>query len=533
VDLYQHQLASVYQMEKLEREQMVIYNGCNINTSIGCNADETGYGKTLSMITLIHRDKMNWDINSLYEQTFTTSYANGRIKKTKTQMYEKLDVTLVLVSNSIIRQWYDEIHKTPLCVTMITTKKQIDTTTVNNYDIVLVTPTMYNNLVCKHIDMAWKRFVYDEPGHMRVPAMKKIVAGFIWLVTATPDAIVYKHRNCRKSFMYDIIGDFGWCSFSETFDYLIVKNSLEFIQQSFSMPPTKHFYYKCHNPLYNIINTLVSPKINEMVSAGNIYGAIRALGGSGTNNIVEIINQKKIDELKILNLQLNILVTRNKHKQIALIKQKIGRVETQINNLKQKYNDMLCSNCPICFDPIKNPVMESSCQNIFCGKCLFAWFDTKTNCPLCRKSINVEELLYIHNEKHNEKHQRPTITKLNTKVETVTHLLTTNPKGKFIIFSAWDETFTPIRNLLVEKSIKYIEINGSIETRTKNLQKYKNGDINVVFLNSRNNGTGINLQESTDIIVYHKMSNSTLNQLIGRANRIGRTAPLNIHHLQI
>ena len=55
----------------------------------------------------------------------------------------------------------------------------------------------------------------------------------------------------------------------------------------------------------------------------------------------------------------------------------------------------------------------------------------------------------------------------------------------------------------------------------------------VIFLNSKYNGAGINLQEATDIILYHEMNFNTETQIIGRANRIGRKIPLNVHHLQI
>ena len=39
--LYKHQLASIYQMEKLEREQEIERNGNIISTRLGINADYT------------------------------------------------------------------------------------------------------------------------------------------------------------------------------------------------------------------------------------------------------------------------------------------------------------------------------------------------------------------------------------------------------------------------------------------------------------------------------------------------------------
>ena len=69
--------------------------------------------------------------------------------------------------------------------------------------------------------------------------------------------------------------------------------------------------------------------------------------------------------------------------------------------------------------------------------------------------------------------------------------------------------------------------------RTTIINNYKNGNINVIFLTSTQDSAGINLQETTDIILYHQMSSSTKNQIIARAERIGRTKELNVHQLLV
>ena len=502
--------------------------------------DFTVTHNTLAMITLIHRDKMNWDISSPYKQSIVTTYADGRIKKTVTNDYEKNDVTLVLVSQSIIHQWYDECQKTPLSVKMITSKQHIDTVMIDNYDIILVTPTMYNRLVSKYFRIAWKRFIFDEPGHLKIPAMNKIIAGFIWLVTATPDAIIAQHKNCRNSFMHDIICFAGWGPFSVYFDYMIIKNDDTFIEQSFRMPPTNHIYYKCYNPIYNTVNGFVTNNITQMISAGNIQGAIKALGGGETQNITELVKQKKLSERDELESILSIYKLKNKKKKIDIVSEKIQRIDIQIKELTNRYEEILKGDCSICFSPISNPTMEPNCQNIFCGECLLKWISTKITCPLCRDNIQTKELIYINTKteteseyKNKQVHKNSDQTQIHTKINTIINLLKSNHNGKFIIFSGWDQTFGPIRTHLLKHNISFIEVKGSVNERMNNITSFKEGNTQVIFLNSRFNGAGINLQEATDIIVYHEMEPTTLNQIIGRANRIGRTESLNVHHLQI
>ena len=126
----------------------------------------------------------------------------------------------------------------------------------------------------------------------------------------------------------------------------------------------------------------------------------------------------------------------------------------------------------------------------------------------------------------------------------MTEIITQNKKGKFIIFSSYDETFNRIKHICDDLDMKISPIQGTVDQRTKIIEQYKKGDINIIFLNSNHNGAGINLQESTDIILYipnldknlcksdvFKMNDDLETQIIGRANRIGRKNSLKIHHL--
>ena len=61
------------------------------------------------------------------------------------------------------------------------------------------------------------------------------------------------------------------------------------------------------------------------------------------------------------------------------------------------------------------------------------------------------------------------------------------------------------------------------------LEKYKKHKINILLLNARSHSAGLNLENTTDIIIYHEMTPDMETQIIGRANRLGRTTgPLNV-----
>lgn len=531
--LFKHQLASIYQMEIIERKQMIEYDNIIKETRIGVNADPTGYGKTLSMIGLICRDKMEWNLEVPFVQEIITTESCGLIKNRKIKRYDKLPTTLILVSPSIVSQWEQELSHTNLKFKVVASRHDVDNIKVENCDVVIVTVSMYNNLAMSYSRYAWKRFIFDEPGHIRVSGMKDINVGFCWFVTATPEAISLHHRNCRGSFMKKIIGD-GWLKFEEQFKGMILKNELDFVYASFDMPPTHHHHHLCFQPVLRAISGMVNDTIHTMLAAGNIEGVISALGGKKTKNIIELVRREKLEEKEKVKLDIHIYSHLKKnHIKLQEAIELEKKIQYQLEQLDSRFEFMLKDNCSICTDKLKNPVMDPNCQNLFCSECLLVWLQNKQNCPLCRAPIKTSELVYLTVEENTCDDNIKHTNRINTPLEKVIEILQLNENGKFIIFSAYDATFEPICRILKENKISFALVKGTKEMRQKSINNFKYGDVKVIFLNSNFNGAGINLQEASDIILYHKMNFSTQNQIIGRANRIGRTKPLHVHHIKV
>ena len=528
VNLYPHQLATIYKMEKFESDNIIYKDNCIIETKIGVNANITGYGKTLEMIGLLARDKMEWNLETPFVFERTDIISKNRIKCSYISRFEKLPTTLILLTPNIIGQWDKELKNTCLKYEIIIKKKDIDNVKVQDFDIILTIPAVYNTLVSTYKDYAWKRFIFDEPGHSKVPAMKEVYANFYWFVTATPNSITTLHRKCEGSFMKELI-NYRWTDFETQFSNIIIRNDPEFIKASFNMPRTNHFYYECYQPIYNALKNFVNPKIKTMIEAGNIYGAITSLGGEITDNIFDIIKRKKQEELLEIDAKIQIYTLRNDQDNISEWVDKKINIINQINDIENKFQNILNEQCPICLETLSKPILETNCHNIFCGSCIFTWIEKNNTCPLCRHTLEVSKLVYIQDEKTDNKidsHQT-----LFSKPEKIIDIIKNNTEGKFLVFSEEQESFNIISKSLKENNILFVEIKGSVKTIQKNLEYFKSGKIKVLFLNSNTSAAGINLQETTDIILYHKMALNNENQIIGRANRIGRNIDLNVHHL--
>lgn len=527
IKLFPHQLASIHKMEQFETNKKVKINNNTIyRIQMAINANKTGSGKTLEMIGLIVRDMMKWDVSKRHKSV--EKYDNSLFIQTEYHSYTfRLPSTLILVGQSIISQWERELSYTNLKVATVSTRKNIQSVNPYLYDVILVTPTMYNDFANKYTDYAWKRFVFDEPSQIKISKMKRVIAGFYWFITATPNAIVYNRRG--PNFMRSIFANF-W--YNDYMRHMVIKHSDEFIQQSYQLPDTQYIAHLCYERVYNRVQGLVADNILEMISAGNINGAIQALGGTKTDNIVELIKKRKLEDLELASAKVRIYQSRQDNKEYIKWNDKKTRLEAQLADLDRRFEEELNGECSICISHIDNPVLEPSCQHLFCAECLLKWLKLKDQCPMCRAKIDVGDLVFLSNV--NEEVNTPVKEKniqTSTKVETIVSIIKSKPEGKFLIFSAWDETFSVIRTTLLEHRILFTEIKGGISERQTKLERFRNGMLSVIFLNSKFNGAGINLQEATDVILYHEMSEDMETQVIGRANRIGRAIPLTVHRL--
>lgn len=533
--LFKHQLTSIYNMERLEHDKMVQSDDYIKEVNLGVNADISGYGKTYSMVGLIARDKMEWDMDTPFVIEKIRVESNGLVKIREIERYNKLPCTLILVSPSIINQWQNELKNTTLNFTSITSKKEIENVIIYNYDIILVIPSMYNNLVKSYSKYVWKRFIFDEPGHLRVSGMKDIKAGFFWFITATPNSIIPYHQSCRGSMMNKIITNNNTNTFEEQFKDVIIKNDEDFIKSSFLMPKTNHKEYYCFQPILNVINGMVNPVVQKMIDTGNIEGAISTLGGEKTKNIVELVKQKKMDEIKVVKSQINIHTIKNNSKRIDHYSELLKNLEHELSIIDERFNNILSNQtCHICMNTMSKVVMEPKCQNLFCGECLLQWLAKNNTCPLCRSDIVLSDLIYIENEKE-VKYNNDSMTNnsILQKTDQIIEIINSKKEGKFLVFSDFEGSFSPICKILDTNNTKFIILKGGATNRTKIIDDYKTGVVNVIFLNSSIDSAGINLPETTDIILYHEMNSITKNQIIARAERIGRTEELTIHQLLV
>ena len=562
IELFPHQYQSVMDLEILENEKKRdLGGGRYIETTMGVFGDIPGYGKTLSMVTVIDRNKMEWSLGEYFyfEQIEAVGPSSTYITRVKIKK-ERLDCTLIVCSSSIIGQWEKEISRSKRLSFHTVTKRAHLEVDPNDYCIVLCSDKMYNLFVDQFRQFAWKRFIFDEAASTHISSMKSVYAGFYWFITATfPNLSKIGGRNTH--FIKTIFSTIS----PVTFGYMLVKNNDDFVKSSYRINLPKKIIHNCiQSGVLRVVGDIVGGDISAMIAAGDIDGAIQNLGGEdGPRNIIDVVTENKKEELLKANEKVREhFRDRNKDKahqeRYEMWKNRVDDIQKKLLLIKERFSKILEEDCSICSSKLQDPVLVPCCQNIVCAKCIIEWLRINPSCHMCRSKIRADDLMSVTSKKipriifeesddeceegENEEGKpirgkpirgKPMQRKLlKTKPDTIGDIIKENPRGKFIVFSEHDESFSLIKRVFSEREIPFVEIKGSRETREKKLKSYQEGELNTIFLNAKFNGAGINLQMTTDIIIYHEMNELLEIQLIGRANRIGRVGSLNIHYLR-
>ena len=100
--------------------------------------------------------------------------------------------------------------------------------------------------------------------------------------------------------------------------------------------------------------------------------------------------------------------------------------------------------------------------------------------------------------------------------------------NKTIIFSQYRGASTIIKQLASVMNFKYVELDGgNIKDLNKIFDDFKNDkSIKLLLIDDASFGVGINIEYATDILFFNKTESKLKEQIIGRAQRFGRTCSL-------
>lgn len=575
VTLKNHQLTILHKARQLEKSSLPNQDNEGTETSfiktrIGVLCDQVGAGKSYVILSMILDDDTITDNNSVIH-----SYINGLIITSTVDRRPIINTNLLIIPHNLCNQWeeYISTFKKDLPYILISKKKHVlklAETDLSAYKLLVVTCTMYN-AVAAYIDNTkciLKRIIYDEADNLNIPARGiELSATFYWFVTASYCNLIwpkghrmYDYINRRyvtcangiisSSFLRNTFIEMIMRLNENIYLKLFLKNKDDYVQSSMNLPTIEYRKIECKcKTIVSILSGLVDVQIMNCLNANDIQGAMNLIcpGHRQTEeNIIDILIDKFKRHLNNFEVRLNYtnLMTfdnpQDKDLEIVRINAKITELQHKITAIQERVQGN--NTCPICYEECENKTILTCCSNSFCFKCINMWFINQKSCPLCKHAINrTNEMFVVNNDQTDgdknmeideEKDMSNEIHCSNDKMQNLENIIRcSDPGSKFLIFSSYDSPLQDVSNILNKHDKKHAYLKGNNHIIKNIVDDYKNGNTSVLLINTTYYGSGLNLENTTDVIMFHKFDNEIEKQVLGRAQRYGRVTPLKVWYL--
>ena len=580
--LHLHQKIALKKMEDLEYS---LTNGLDLkNETMFSNyailGDSVGAGKSLMVLAHIARLGQIKKINES-NTILPSSSANifSIVKKEYSDISEA--GSLIMVPHTLFRQWSDYITKqTNLKHFCIARAPQIEDETffanLFEADVVLVSNTLVKSFIPKTFkaNIRWKRVFIDEADTIHITSTYVMPpARFYWFITASWLNLLYIHHSLyldrkyiednvfNQGSLYPHLQDHFKSRMSKDVYYMmesyhvksysflkdtitnshinrsniIISCSKELIEKSISLPPLHRRILWCRSSYtHQIIKDAISSDIRQMLHAGDTTGALESLGvkGQDTKTLIEAvtINIKKelvrLEKTYVFKASMDYTTPQAKELALKSLKEKIEKTQASIKGIEERVANFATEVCPICYEEPNDHLITPCCSRVFCATCLLLSIAHNPECPLCRSGIHPSrctKLLLKPGNTIEPAHE----DQLPKKHEALLKLLSENPKGRFLIFSRYDNPFNAIEKSVEDLGITVRHLKGSKDTISATLRAFDTGGLRCLLLNSQFAGAGLNITSATHVVLLHAMTHEEEKQILGRSYRLGRKGPLN------
>jgi len=491
--------------------------------------------------------------------------------------------SLLILPHNILNQWvsYVEEHTRNLRVYIVKKTKDCDYDRAGFYsdifsaNLVIVSSTMLRKFIGAVSlyepgfgGIVWNRLFVDEADSIvcTLPA-SEVSSRFTWFITASwtnmlfPSGLQSYSISGLAPALQDVLGHTSVpglttsasCFIRSTvsssmdphFTNLVLRNSDAWINTSLEQPAFQHDTIMCRTPPnLSLLREFISPAAMEALHAGDTAGAMAALGlkPSSKDTLVDRVTAGLRADLlqseKILAFKRDIEYSTAAAKTLAIEKaeQKVARLKEQLASLELRIASSVAEHCPICYDVPSTLTLTPCCRQAFCLACLCECIAAKPACPLCRVTIeSVSKLIVVDSGSEpgpDAETDADTDSQLPTKTTALLKLLCeSTPDQRFLVFSAHEASFRGLRELLAVHGIQCELLFGSGARIDRLRERFASGDLRVLCMNARHVGAGLNLEATTDVVLYHRMNTELEKQVIGRAVRFERKRDLRVVHL--
>lgn len=589
VTLRPHQLTLVQRCLELERGRVPVPRApsSTMRTQIGIIGDKVGSGKSFVLLTLAITDP------SAQQEPHIVTYTYGNAHQVTVQRpddSEYCKTTLLVVPHVLASQWatYCTVFFRAGCgvrYAVVHNKKSLEALTtldedgrdeagnrLSEYDLVVVTSSHHNKLaaLANSSDVRFRRVIFDEADVVCIPGCVRPVAAFTWFVTASFANLVYprgltRHDEVLQRWTTVASGVSGNAYVRGLFASLVgmpsahmaalvVKNCDEFVKQSMRLPDFLERTVLCRSSVsLRVLDGLVSSNILDHLNAGDTDGALMCISAShkgSQESIIRTLIDKWERERQNLTVRLE-MTDRMQYDTDADREEDKRRLGTKLQEVAQKILSIeervrQADICNICYEEFTTTkTVLPCCSNAFCLGCITRWVQMKANCPLCKAATHPSSLLVVcGGYEEGARLMEPEVDTSgelhasNGKLVNLRNVLLdgaerADPSRRFLICSSYDVTLTNLSDTLAEAGVQSGQLKGNQYRIRSVVDRYKrpDGDLQALLINVHDFGSGLNLENTTDVILMHSLNKEIKKQVIGRAQRSGRTLPLRVWNL--
>ena len=561
VPLFHHQRLSCHKMIETEKRNWVSYTNMSgrdreSKLRLGILSDPVGSGKSLVILYHVANDlKAERIIN---EEQSIIYIAKGTLPRRYTLGYNKqkhisarhepddlVIPNMLIIPHMLYKQWSGYITKfipsllkdTIIIYNKKTLEQYLSTYNDTIYNFIIITDKMNKKLYdnCRET-IRIKRLLIDEFDSLKgIRIYYK--TEYIWVITSSIHNIYNPSPYVKKNTVHDrgvlskelryIVNSLD----ENLLRKIIIRNDEEIIKQSIALPPpniqTIHYIQSSNS---YILEGLIPSRAMELIECGDEQSAITSLGihtdDSEENLVKTFVKQIDYKILKIntdFNYQINnpTLNERQKNTLKSQMDIEIKKLESRKKLIEERMKETMCY---ICYCDIQTRTMTKCCHSSFCLNCLSTWLNRNKRCPLCASTITLSD---IYTVKKNCKSNSYAPSNKQAFIDYIKNMDLEN--STILVYNSSKDTCMHLISMLKQDyNISAEFLSGHINRINNLLKKFKNKEINILFADPYTYSSGLNLEYTTHIILYTKYSRDTETQCIGRAQRLGRTVPLNI-----
>jgi hypothetical protein len=580
--LRNHQKTLLYHLINLEKNSIKPDSRFTLNTNIGVVGDVVGAGKSLPILLLIHNHKIQNKPRDKFFSYSNTSNVTIIDHESSNPNTNRIHSNILVLPHTLVRQWrlYIDNYVPSLKYKIVNKREHLSLFESGengeekpkyssiedffNVPLVIVSATFYNQFINIRIGnkfvvhMNYDRVIYDEADTIHIPNCHKLNAIFYWFVTSSIQNLLLPESRYWDSKLIDGIRCSGFIkntfmNLEENsfpfYNLIFFKNKDEYIQASFDLPKPIVHHVNCFTPkAVKVLKGILDDKVIQMLQGDDLKGAMEQVGTSNllksSNDIIKLSTNMLIKELDNKRREFDYKSTLTYHtddsKQMALknIQDKIDQIKAKIQLIENRVQNRFCL---VCNSDAEVPTITMCCKNVFCLTCIQSSYKTNPICPFCRASITEDDIIVqvdlpqeTVKEIEASNSSNKVEPKLLNKLDMLIKIIKDKPAGKFLVVSLYENSLNELFEKLNDHNIESTKLGGNNLVVNKRLESFRNpnSSLKCILLNAYSYGSGLNIPETTDIIIYHKLTKALETQVIGRAQRFGRVGALNVHYLQ-